>query len=415
MVNKVLIISPVPLFPVYSGNRKRIYAICRSLMQMGYSIDFFYTGFEKTLSDEHKNFINGRVLEHSVNRNHGLLKELKIRLNEIWNGLFMRADFIKRVIFDGFDSGRYNHSLHEYKSVRKVLLLQKQLSLSKSDYSAVIVNYAVFTHYFSLFDSEVVKIVDAHDKLTDRYKIFLSKGGKPSTWFSLRYTDEMRALRRADILWAITDEEEEYYRGMLSDTEMNIMTLGHIQPFQKAVKLCGSKTILMVGSDNQLNISGFYWFYERVWKTIRNSLPGVRILVAGSICKKLPDFAKEDGIVLYGSYNTEDEIFTKADLCINPMQEGTGLKIKTVEALSFGKPVLSALSGAAGLSAFRDKGLICSDDPDFWKKTLTEIMMDDEKLKALVISLEEQVKVYYQKNLKAISHSLPHKEDGDHN
>jgi glycosyltransferase involved in cell wall biosynthesis len=39
------------------------------------------------------------------------------------------------------------------------------------------------------------------------------------------------------------------------------------------------------------------------------------------------------------------------DLVVNPMIGGTGLKIKTVEALAFGRPVLSTKAGGAGLEA----------------------------------------------------------------
>ena len=46
------------------------------------------------------------------------------------------------------------------------------------------------------------------------------------------------------------------------------------------------------------------------------------------------------------------QAYAAMDLVVNPMQGGTGLKVKTVEALAHGRLVLSTADGGAGLEAF---------------------------------------------------------------
>lgn len=407
MSKRVLIVSPVPLFPAHSGNRKRIVSICRYLKERNLIIDFFYVGYDEELSAAHVNYFNGKVITHSIKQVFPSRKEIMIRALEKWNGLLIRADYWRRRVTEGAESGRYNHSIREYVNFRKRECLREHLKTTGFRYRAVIINYTVHSSILSLFDSAVLKIIDTHDKLTDRYKLFLSQGEKPSNWYSLRSLDEKKALRHADIVWAITDEEKLFYEFILNDSESEIFTLGHLQPFQPLVKQNGKKmTILLTGSRNRLNISGFEWFYKKVWKKITSQLDQVQLMVAGSICTDLTHYSDADDIILYGKYQKDSEVFCLADICVNPMQDGTGLKIKTVEALSFGKPVLSTSSGASGLTAFLGKGLICSDDPLEWQKILLDLIKNEELCTGYSKPLEEMVSQYYTENLKVIHRSL---------
>lgn len=406
MSEKVLIISPVPLFPTYAGNRKRIVSVCKILMEMGYRVDFFYSGFDENLNEEHEGFFNGEIVNHSIGKGDSLYDEVKIRLMELYNGMRLRVDNFKRGVLQGKESGKYNQSLFQFHSVRKQKKLRQHLNGLNGEYCAVIVNYAVQAFYLSMFGQNVLKIIDTHDKLTDRYRLFFERGDMSSNWYSLSYGDEKRALT-ADVIWAITDEEREFYEAMLDGSKTEIKTLGHIQKYELVQTRTGSeKTLLLTGSANSLNISGFEWFYHNVWKLIQKDSDKLRLIIAGSICNALGSFPDEDRIILHGLYEKEDELFSMADLCINPMQDGTGLKIKTVEALAFGKPMLTTSSGAAGLSAFIGKGIICSDEPLKWKSFIEELGQDDNRLLELKRNIEDRMSDYYHSNIAVIQNTL---------
>jgi hypothetical protein len=71
------------------------------------------------------------------------------------------------------------------------------------------------------------------------------------------------------------------------------------------------------------------------------------MVVAGGICKHIPD---TPGLIKLGFVKELHTFYDAIDIALNPMVGGTGLKIKTVEPLSYGKPVLTTPSGAQGLS-----------------------------------------------------------------
>lgn len=405
MAEKILIISPVSLIPYHSGNRKRIRTVCSELMRMGYELDFYYTGFDEQIDREHTEFFNGRVIIHQVDRDPSSLFETPfLRFSEMVNGIKIKSQKWIRRIFDGPDSAQYNKSLYEYKNLRKLRNLQSEIS--GVVYKAVIVNYSVYSFYFQLFDKKVRKILDMHDCLTNRYQLFLKNGKKPVEWYSLRYRDEKKAILSADVIWAITADEQKYYIEMAGSESIQILNLRHLVPFTKIDSEGPKKRVLLIGSDNRLNYDGLMWFVSEVWPKITEIHSDAELMVAGSICNYRNEFKNHSGITFYGRYENDDEIYSKASICINPMQDGTGLKIKTLEALSHGKMVVSTFEGASGLSDLIDKGLYCSDDPDDWVDILDNVFHSATDIEKRVSNSEKTINKIYQDNLRTIEKSL---------
>jgi hypothetical protein len=405
MAEKILIISPVPLFPGHAGNRERIRSICTELMNREYILDFFYTGFHQEISDDHLSFFNGSVLDHKLEvEKLQFSKNPLFRVREIANGLKIKMEKWLRYLRGGSDSARFNKSLTEYKNLGKWILLKGQID--RSEYKAVIVNYAPYFFYFDLFEDKTIRIIDAHDRLTDRFKMYTNSSQDPVDWHSLTENDEKVALSKADVAWAITGEEKKFFEKLVGSTSTNVYTLRHLRPFNNIQYQEDVSRIVMIGSTNRLNIDGLTWFLEQVWQKIRHYELDLKFLIAGSICEVVDETILDDDVELYGRFDSAKEIYSKGDLFINPMQEGTGLKIKTFEALANGKFVLSTEAGATGLNELIGNGLICSDDPATWIKEIKKFFEagsknhDQKKKTAKIIS---QI---YQENLDVISQSL---------
>lgn len=405
MAEKILIVSPITLIPYHSGNRKRIRTVCSELMKMGYELDFFYTGFDQKIDPGHHEFFNGRVLHHQIGNDKTSLSESPIvRFSEVVNGIRIKWQKMVRALFDSMDSARYNKSLAEYRNIRKFRLLQSEVK--DVDYKAVIVNYSVYSFYFRLFNKQTKKILDTHDCLTNRYQLFLKNGKKPIEWYSLRYQDEKKALSQSDIVWAITAEEQTHYENMIDNSSVDVLNLRHLASFSHIPSSGSHKRVLLIGSDNELNVDGLKWFTKKVWPSVCSKHPDAELMVAGSICKVKDQFKEDFGVTFYGRYENEEEIYSKADICINPMQDGTGLKIKTLEALAHGKWVVSTFEGASGLKDLIGKGLFCSDAPNDWVEALDKVFSVKKDSYKRIANTKEAIEQIYSDNLEIIEQSL---------
>ena len=71
-------------------------------------------------------------------------------------------------------------------------------------------------------------------------------------------------------------------------------------------------------------------------------------------------------VTLLGFVENLDAVYDKAELVINPVRIGQGVKVKVVEALARGCIVLTTSNGAAGIHYKSEEFLVVDDEPKVW-------------------------------------------------
>src|SRR5206468_8864380 len=84
------------------------------------------------------------------------------------------------------------------------------------------------------------------------------------------------------------------------------------------------------------------------WPLIRRDVPDAELLLVGKIGRTLAD--EVPGIVRLGVVDDLRPLYRKARVVINPAVAGTGVKIKTLEALCHLRPIVTWPSGTDGLA-----------------------------------------------------------------
>lgn len=112
----------------------------------------------------------------------------------------------------GRERGFYNQLDEFYypEMGRQLRDIQRRLGID-----AVIVEYAFHSRAFLGLPKGVLRILDTHDSFADRHKAFINTANKYGYWFSVPPAVECRALRRADVVVAIQEEEEHAFRQRL--------------------------------------------------------------------------------------------------------------------------------------------------------------------------------------------------------
>ena len=101
----------------------------------------------------------------------------------------------------------------------------------------------------------------------------------------------------------------------------------------------------------------------RVWPLVTRARPGTRLLLAGrgmerSTFSHLPDPA---GVEWRGAVPYATELLRELGVLLYPLTAGSGVKIKVLEALALGIPVVTTPAGAEGLGA-REGVTVETDD-----------------------------------------------------
>ena len=193
-------------------------------------------------------------------------------------------------------------------------------------------------------------IVDTHDFLTSQFQ--------NSKKFSLGkyFEKEINILNKFDEILVISTEEKFVFSQFIKKP---IHIISHGLPVKNTIE---NKTIdiIYVASDNEHNVAAAKWFFEKVYPHLDKN---IKITAIGKITKHINDY---ENVSKIGFINDLDEAYASSKIAICPMLTGTGLKIKVVEALSFGLPIVCNERGVDGiLNKTKNGCLVTNDEIEF--------------------------------------------------
>jgi glycosyltransferase involved in cell wall biosynthesis len=189
---------------------------------------------------------------------------------------------------------------------------------------------------------------------------------------SVSYQEEQFILNHFDAVLAIQKNEYEILRKMLPHkvlllcphsvtydshrllrrkTTEPAVTVGQ---YQKSNEI---RNIGFIGADNEANYSGLDWFIKQVWPIVKQL--NLNLYIFGKVGDRFQDVCDADESIKNMSDKlSQAEIYSLVDCMINPVFVGGGLKIKTLEALAYGKPLISSKEGSVGIDNQDENGII---------------------------------------------------------
>lgn len=159
---------------------------------------------------------------------------------------------------------------------------------------------------------------------------------------SQKYCDENWVFHEADAL-----KFERFYK-YTPDVMIPLASPERVVPDNIRSAVTGDaeqKKILFVCSKYFVNRLGFKWFYENVLPQLSN---GFQIDVVGMGSEGLADFCKDNRVRLVGAVDDLSEYYLNADIVIAPIFDGGGMKVKTMEAVSYAKCIIGTTESLHG-------------------------------------------------------------------
>ncbi|MFT3782541.1 MAG: glycosyltransferase [Nibricoccus sp.] len=158
--------------------------------------------------------------------------------------------------------------------------------------------------------------------------------------------DELACLASADGLIAIQETEASVFQRLFPNKQIVTAPLA-VRP--NALPFSKEPVVLFVGSHHVPNVAGVHWFIDLVWPLIRAKFPAAQLHIAGSVCDSLRERTTPTEIQLLGRIRDLAEPYSRSRVVIAPILQGSGLKIKIIEAVSYGRPCVTTSVGAEGL------------------------------------------------------------------
>lgn len=355
---EILVISPTPTHPQDAGNRARIFSLLSKLKKTGHRIHFLFLDRELEESD-----LASMERTWDSFRRFPWRQPPTLRLKRLYD-LLSKFSGSSRVlpykIDDWFDDS----------IIPEVRKLSADLNPD-----IVLVEYVFVSKIFHLFGRNVLKIIDTHDIFGDRHKLFYRNNIRPR-WFYTTVAEEKKGLDRADVIIAIQTQDAEYFN---KNSEKKVITVGHLTgPVESDQKEpVHPPRLLFVGSSNPSNLDGIKWFLDNIFKDLRQEVPGIELDLIGNA----GDFIEPaPGLNHIGRVKELTPYYMKASVVINPLRFGTGLKIKSVEALVMQRPLVTTPNGATGLEEWAGRAFLCAETPAKFGNAILQVLHSRELL-----------------------------------
>ena len=127
---------------------------------------------------------------------------------------------------------------------------------------------------------------------------------------------------------------------------------------------------------NAPNADGLQWFVAEVLPRVTQVLPWVRVRVTGGSVPQAIRALASPNVVFEGHLANLESFYDELRVAITPLRFGAGVKLKTVQALQYGVPVVSTTVGAEGLDTRGEPVMDLTDDPDAFARCVVTLLTD---------------------------------------
>ncbi len=141
------------------------------------------------------------------------------------------------------------------------------------------------------------------------------------------------------------------------------------------------------------NYEAMKWFLDHVYPQVQARVPGVHLTITGNHAN-LP-LPESTGVRLTGYVDDIRPLLAGSWISLAPIWEGGGTRLKILEALALGTPVVSTTKGAEGLEVRNGEHLLVADTPGDFAEAVNSLLQDHAKRQSLSANGRKLVREKY--------------------
>ncbi len=126
------------------------------------------------------------------------------------------------------------------------------------------------------------------------------------------------------------------------------------------------------------NVRGIAWFADQVWPNVRRELPDAVLDIVGrDPTPEVLALGERPGVTVVGPVPSMAPYFQAAHAVVVPIREGTGVRVKIVEAMSAGRAIVTTTLGWEGLPHIEPgRHLLVADEPQAFARAALSLLRD---------------------------------------
>ena len=143
----------------------------------------------------------------------------------------------------------------------------------------------------------------------------------------------------------------------------------------------------------RVNYDAMLWFIGGVFPLILERIPGTQLIITGDHAN-LP-LPSTKNITLAGYVDDVKSLIASCSVSIAPLLSGGGTRLKILEAMALGTPVVATSKGGEGLDAQAGEHLLIADSPRDFAESVLKLLHDGGESQKLITNAQQLVRERY--------------------
>ncbi len=384
---RVLIISDKPPWPGTSGGAVAVDAGIKGLLHNGAEVSVLSASTKKHHAPAAETFeAQGRLKRYET-------VHINTRINPIHllaNLIFSRAPY--NVI--RFRSASFNKKLIELVSGNNFDIIQVE-GINMSLYMPLIKQYshALLALRAHNIESEIWADLAAGTRCIAKRWYLRTLAGRIRLY-------EKKLINNCDVIIPIAEHDSLFFREEGKDVPVFTCGFGIEAVSVNQSDKPDKDTLVYIGSlDWQPNQEGIMWFLTTVWPRVQESCPGITMHIAG---RNAPGWLirafNREKVEFVGEVKDANAFIRTGSLLVVPLLSGSGMRIRIIQAMSLGIPVISTPKGVQGIPAKPGKELLIAHNPEEYTDHILALLNQDKTRNDLITNAEHFIREHYDNN-----------------
>ena len=285
-----------------------------------------------------------------------------------------------------------------------------QRMLAATEFDAVIASTEVAATYALQAPPTTAKILEEHNSLSrwmaERYRAQQGALRRWRSWSSWRKTTryEAQLFKKFDLCCMVSEQDRQASLQMLPGYQgpMEVIPNGvdcdHNRPGRAAVT---PHSLIFNGAlTYSANYDAMRYFLTEIYPLIQGTVPDITLTITGStVGVNLSELPIDANVRLSGYVDDIRPLVSGSAICVVPIRDGSGTRLKILEAMALGTPIVATTKAAEGIEARHGEQLLIADEAATFADCVVSLLQDSALRQRLATNARQLVEARYDWSL----------------